>query len=50
MGLSAGDKLVPMATHPGSGLRAAGGLWSPPAPALRNTMWRWLRHGSGHLV
>jgi hypothetical protein len=30
-----------MANHPSRGLRAAGGLWGPPAPALRGTVKRW---------
>ncbi len=31
---------MPMANHPSRGLRAAGGLWGPPAPALRGTVTR----------
>jgi hypothetical protein len=29
--------------HPSRGLRAAGGLWGPSAPALRGTVKRWFQ-------
>ena len=47
MRLSSGDNLAPMEAGPGRELRAAGGLWGPPARALQGKVQRRSRRLTG---